>query len=331
MTTTPGWTTLAACGCCGERAATVVGRPQSTDLLRCRGCGTLRFRAVVTPEVVYRDGYHDGSSEFGWDYTTYAERGYEEATAADRIAWLERHRGPGRLVDVGGGLGFFTAAAAARGWDAELLEPVAQACAYARSRLGVRATEGGADLLSERKGSYDVVSFLHCIEHIPEARDTLRAAGRALRRDGLLFVEVPNHGSIARRLQGERWLGWQAGEHVYVFDRRTLLRCIRAAGFEPVAVRTYVPGWEGLDTHGYAHMLGAEPLLSAAVRLKRRAHGDRSAANRSVAADARSPSAVRDLGGLRRRVLGDGFRLAARAEEALGVGTNLQVLARRRP
>lgn len=331
MTTRRGWTTLSGCGCCGDGNAAPAGRAQGVPMLRCIRCATLRFSAIASPDSIYCDGYHSGESEFGWDYA--ATHGYEEVMAGDRLAWIERFHAPGRLVDVGGGLGFLAAAAAGRGWEAELLEPVAQACDYAREHLGVNAIQGGADLLADREGAYDAVCFVHCIEHIPPARDTLCIAARALAPSGLLFVEVPNHGSMARRLQGERWLGWQAGEHVYVFTRRTLLALLDAAGLEPVAVRTYVPGWTGLLPDGYAHMLGVAPLLQASVRFKRSlaALGRRNGHAPGSFLDDVDPLTIREYRGVRRAVYADGFRLLAGVEERLGVGTNLQVLARPRP
>lgn len=329
MNTTPERVALDVCGSCGEARWEPAGEAQGFGLRRCSGCGTLRFEAVAPPEVVYRDGYHTGEIEYGWDYTIFDEAGYEEAIAHARLDWIDDYLDPGRVVDVGGGLGFFAAAADGRGWDATLLEPVPQAVEEARRRFGTRAVVGGADDLARRGEVYDLVAFVHCIEHIPEARETLRAARDAIAPGGLLFVEVPNHGSMARRLQGERWLGWQAGEHVYVFDRRSLLGLLDRAGYELVAERSFVPGWAGLVPDAYAHFLGVAPLLRRAIGAKRGLGGPvRSASSSSWAAP--PPQPIAGSRGLRRAVFGPGFDGLARAEEALGLGTNLQVLARPR-
>lgn len=323
---TSKWTSLRSCGCCGHDRAVAAGRAQSVGLLRCAACGTVRFEAVVPPGDVYDDGYHVGETAFGWDYLTAGARGYEAAMANQRLDFLARFRRPGRLVDVGGGLGYFAAAAARRGWAAELLEPVPAAIEYARTTLGLTAHLGGAELLADLDRKFDVVAFVHCIEHIPAARDTLAAARGVIAPSGLLFVEVPNHGSLARRWQGERWLGWQAGEHVYVFTKRTLLGLLARAGFEPIAVRTYVPGWDGLDPDGYAHMLGLRVPLTVAISLKRRLRRRGPRAN-GQGRNGRPP-AIAERSGRTRAIYSRGFAAATRLEQALGLGTNLQVLAR---
>lgn len=329
MSTTRDRVTLDVCGSCGATRWVPAGEAQDFGLRRCSGCGTLRFEAVDPPEVVYRDGYHTGEIEYGWDYTAFDEAGYEEAVAHARLDWIDRHLDPGRVVDVGGGLGSFAAAAASRGWDATLLEPVPRAVEEARRRHGVRAVVGGADDLARRGETYDLVAFIHCIEHIPEARETLGAAREAIGPAGLLFVEVPNHGSLARRLLGERWLGWQAGEHVYVFDRRALLGLLDRAGYEVVAERSFVPGWAGLAPDAYAHFLGVAPLLRRAVRVKR-GLGRRGRSGPPSAGPASAPRPIAEARGLRKALFGRGFDGLAHLEETLGLGTNLQVLARPR-
>jgi SAM-dependent methyltransferase len=325
--------TLSVCGCCGASGWVEAGSAQGAELRRCVACGTLRFASLSPPDVVYRDGYHFGESDFGWDYADQAESGYEEAMAHDRLAWVEHHLAPGRLVDVGGGLGYLTAVARQRGWEAELLEPVAAAVSYARERLGVPAVLGGIEALPQLEGAYDCISVVHCLEHIPDARDALAGLRAKLTPTGLVFLEVPNHGSVARRLQGGMWLGWQAGEHAYLFTRKTLLGLVERSGFEVVAARTCVPGWDGLLPDGYAHMLGLQRALNAGLAAKRRLLTKLHPNGTDPASDHtwRAPVAIRDAKGIRRFLYGPGFDLLARGEETLGLGTNLQVLARPRP
>lgn len=328
MSTTRERVALDVCGVCGEARWEPAGSAQGYGLRRCSGCGTLRFEAVAPPEVVYRDGYHSGEIEYGWDYTAFDEVGYEEAVAHARLDWIDDHLDPGRLVDVGGGLGSFAAAASSRGWDATLLEPVPRAVEEARRRHGVRAVVGGAEDLAAGGETYDLVAFVHCIEHIPEARETLRAARDAIGPGGLLFVEVPNHGSMARRILGERWLGWQAGEHVYVFDRPALIGLLERAGYEVVVERSFVPGWPGLVPDAYAHFLGVAPLLRRVIAAKRGLGRPRPATSEDDGAA--PPRPIAEARGLRKVVFGHGFDGLARIEETLGLGTNLQVLARPR-
>lgn len=325
------WRSIDECGCCGSPRSAPAGTRQGVALRRCSVCGTTRFSATVVPDAIYTDGYHDGSIDFGFDYE--GDEGYEFAVADLRLDWLEARTGKGSVVDIGGGLGFFAARAASRGWAATLVEPVAAAVEQARQRFDVRALQMGVDDLAETGETFDLVTLNHAIEHFPAALETLRRLRPVISPGGHLFVEVPNLSSLGRRLLGDGWMGWQAGEHVYVFNRRTLTKLVERAGFEIIDSGTFVPGWHGLLPDSYAHLLGVERLLHAAVRSRRDVRriqrgdgvgpGDASLA---VSENVRISENV----GLRRAFYTRGFDSLARLEALTGLGTNVRVLARPR-
>lgn len=335
---------LAVCPSCGSDSTSQVRDVGGRCVLRCRECRLVRFDSVFPPGRIYRDGYHTGEIEFGWDWAS--DREYELANAQARLRWLERFQPPGRLLDVGGGLGYLTMVASQRGWEAELLEPVAQAVQYARTELNVQARHGGTEQLEAIQDRYDVVCFIHSLEHLTAPIDALRSAAARLEVGGRILVEVPNYGSACRRWQGLEWMGWQPGEHVGLFERDTLISLVRKAGLEVRAVRTVVPVWDGLVPDGYAHLLGLQSLLRQGLRMKRalasghprrrdkgspRAGTVISERTRTpvISPDPlwRAPIPVREESGLRRLLYKDAFSLVARIEQRLNLGTNLQLLA----
>lgn len=335
------------CGCCGAAGAEPAGRAQGVEVVRCLRCRTLRFDRVAAPDAIYADDYHTGAHEFGWDYGDVLRSGYDAAQANDRLDLIERHhREKGTLVDVGGGLGGFVKVARDRGWDGELLEPVPAAVEQARNDLGVPGIVGGADDLPGLGRTWDVVTFLHSLEHLLDAAAALERTREVVAPDGLVFVEVPNYTSMARRMQGDEWLGWQAGQHVHLFQPATLRGLLERCGYEVVHLGTYVPGWHGMLSDGYAHMLGLQPALYASVRLAQRARQllrpERStplAIDATDRSDAPSGTNVATAAGrvpiseeprLRRWAFTTGFDALATLEEKIGVGTNLQAVARPR-
>lgn len=329
-----GWEPIERCGCCGASGYDRVGVHGDLEIRRCVQCATLRFEAVRAPGEVYDDGYHDGSSQFGWDYGSDETAPYEAALAAARMRWIERQVAPGRLVDVGGGLGYLSAAAAARGWEPTLVEPVPAACARASLLGGVEVVQGGWDQLDELAPRARVVAFSHSLEHIPEALDALRRAGAALQPGGTVYVEVPNFASLARRTQGDSWLGWQPGEHAYLFEPDTLRRLLDRAGYDVVECETYVPSWDGLRPDSWAYFLGLDRPLGWATRTAKHVRSLRPATARGAgdvaAQDVDEPGAapVRDLGGTRRWIYGRGLPLLDRVERLTGTGIYLRALAR---
>ena len=49
---------------------------------------------------------------------------------------------------------------------------------------------------------------------------------------GVAVIKVPNYGSLNRRLMGARWCGFRFPDHVNYFDKASLTRLARDAGFE---------------------------------------------------------------------------------------------------
>lgn len=334
------WTRIDTCGCCGRGGVRARGEARGLRVLACTGCGTHRFEAVAPPEAIYRDGYHSGELNVGWDWTSPSEITYRLDLGDQAMRLVEAHHALGALVDVGGGLGYLAAAAQRRGWKAELIEPVATACAFARDELGVPATEGGIDGLAELGRQWDVVALLHIIEHLPDVRSQLERVREVVAPNGLIFVEVPNYASVSRWLQGDDWHGWGAGEHVYLFSPATLVRLLDRAGYDVVVARTHSAGSRYFWVDGYAHMVGLQGLLNRANDLKRKVQAR---AGRMASAPALAPTtgnegtaAFADLPALvdKPGVKGAVYRRALPAidwlERSFRVATNIQVLARPR-
>jgi 2-polyprenyl-3-methyl-5-hydroxy-6-metoxy-1,4-benzoquinol methylase len=341
------------CGCCGSDRWSSAGTRQGLELRSCDSCHTVRYAAVVDHAHIYDDGYHTGENPFGWHFDS--ERPYQLALAHETMEWLDARVPMGRMVDVGGGVGYFAAIAAERGWDATLLEPVPGACEFAEKTFGIRAIPAGAEALAELDERFELVTLIHALEHFLNPLEILDQVRVAVAPRGALYVEVPNFGSAAHRLQKDGWYGLQVGQHVHHFTRRTLRAVLERAGYEVLVLETKVPGWSGLIPTAYAHWLGLTPALNASVTLKRRLFG-RSAAytaqrhnqahrnghangngtahgngNANGAAASEMPAPIDQLHGPARLVFGTGFAALARVEESLNLGTNLRLLARRRP
>ncbi|RMF27278.1 MAG: class I SAM-dependent methyltransferase [Bacteroidetes bacterium] len=86
---------------------------------------------------------------------------------------------------------------------------------------------------------YDVVLLSHVLEHIPEVAGFLDALHERLVPGGVLFVKVPNYGSIfARYIAKGRWHSYLPLQHQWYFEKATLKALLQRHGFEPLTVYT---------------------------------------------------------------------------------------------
>lgn len=227
------------CGCGLRRRMLEV---DGYALWACRACKarTIHPRPEGPPEDLYDEDYYMGRKE-GAGYASYV--GGHDAVYApwvygqvrDRLlrAFPER----GRLLDFGCADGALVEAAARDGWEATGIDASAYAVAQGRGRgLDLRAaTMAGAGL---PEAHFDVITTLHTVEHLPDPLGDLREARRIARDGALLVVEVPNARSLGFLVRRERWSQLKLPEHINFFDRRSLARLLRRAGWRPIASDT---------------------------------------------------------------------------------------------
>ncbi len=241
---------VAACPGCGRAGGgcppllrghdRLTGAPGQFSVLRCEACGLAYTSPRLRPQ--------DFATYYPSDYSA-----YEPNVAASRPSLGERvgawqrqlvirfgpyrriwQLPPGRLLDVGCGVGDLAAAFARHGWQACGVEPSARAVEHARA-AGVDAVAGTLDDAPWPLASFDAILFNHSLEHVGDPAATLAAATRLLRPGGLLAIAVPNFDSWHRRLFGSAWFQLDLPRHLQHFDRDSLSGLVERAGLETVA------------------------------------------------------------------------------------------------
>lgn len=165
---------------------------------------------------------------------------------APRLAWIERQTALAgqRVLDVGCGGGVLAEAMAGKGADVLGIDLAGRALAVAR----LHATASGArveyrecsaeTLAAEAPASFDVVTCLEMLEHVPDPAQTVQACAQLTRPGGWLFFSTINRNAKAFVLAivgAEYVLGLlPRGTHEYAKFLRPseLARHARTAGLE---------------------------------------------------------------------------------------------------
>ncbi|WP_374470926.1 methyltransferase domain-containing protein [Phenylobacterium sp.] len=225
-----------ACPVCGGRLA----RFRHDWLRRCEGCGTLRgLLEIAIPDTPSEALIDEAAREAGLA----ALRERNNAVLLDAV---ERAGLPGRrLLDVGSGPGFLLRQAAARGFQAEGVEPDANVIAATRGQ-GLAVRHGYFPDALDPGASYDLIVFNDVLEHVPDAAAALEASFRHLAPAGVLCLNCPDRrGLFFRTAAALDRLGvsgpydrlWQKGlpsPHVWYFTPDGLRRAGARAGFTPL-------------------------------------------------------------------------------------------------
>jgi len=159
-----------------------------------------------------------------------------------RADFLESIHKSGTILDVGCGSGFFLAYLRLRGWHVYGLETAAEHVVFARDTLGLsNVIQGSWPPANGTFRHFDVITMIHLIEHMSNPLTALAAAHHSLREGGMVLLETPNSRSWPARIFGPRWVTLDAPRHMVIFSPKSLMHCLRAAGFEKITMITYSP------------------------------------------------------------------------------------------
>jgi len=197
-------------------------------VVRCASCGLAR-RSPRPPVDFLEKAY--AATEDPLYLTEHRSR---LANARAILRLVERSVKPGRLLDVGCGAGVLLEAAVPR-WQASGVEPSAWAAAEARRR-GMDVKEGTLESAGFPDASFDVITLMDVIEHVPSPVSLVREARRILRPGGALLILTPDFAAPMARIMGRWWWGLRPA-HLYYFSKMTLTSLLVREGFEIERVR----------------------------------------------------------------------------------------------
>ena len=215
--------------------------------IECRACGFVHMATVPATEALVET--------YAWEKTFEAEAKRRKikhpifAWLDGKTRWrlhlfrrsegievLNKRASPGPALDLGCGSG-----GAFRGFANHLVPHgieisqalAAKASETAAARGGQVVQASSADGLMQFPDNYFTAALLRSyLEHDWQARDVVRNLFAKLTPGGVAVIKVPNYGSLNRRLMGARWCGFRFPDHVNYFDKASLTRLVRDAGFE---------------------------------------------------------------------------------------------------
>ena len=269
-----------ACRCCGGTAVTLRGRKQGAFLPRefefqvCGDCGFMSV-APFSGFAIYDDAYYRGAGPDPYvDYETEyrdwrrTDRGLE---FEDLFSLAESHLSPSpslplRLLDFGCGAGGFLKFLRERGTlggrPLELTgHDIGSYAEMLKTRDGFRILDLDA-LALEPAASFDVISLIEVIEHLPSPLEPMRLVARLLKPGGLLLLTTGNLDSPVARREGLGYRYCAPEIHVSLFNPRALSRLYARVGLVPHAVR-----YHGAVKFKVLKTLRHRPALRALARL----------------------------------------------------------------
>jgi SAM-dependent methyltransferase len=246
------------------------------DVVVCRRCG-MCFASGLPSEGRFAEYYRESSK---YDLAA----GEVQLSPEDRRRFSDQAQFVGDhasdrtapLLDVGTATGGFLEALRREGFERLYgVDPSPDAVSVARGVRGLDVRVGGLAAAGQCSVPFGLVSYIAVLEHLVDPRAEVRAVGRLLRSDGLMFVSVPDAGSFRHHAAAP--FQEFSVEHVNFFTSGSLGNLMASEGYSLVAERSVVQPL-GTDHNG--------PVLEAIFR--------RGSSSRPPQRDRSGADAIRD-------------------------------------
>jgi SAM-dependent methyltransferase len=259
------------CAVCGE------DRPEMfkiwfdgyVKVYRCLQCGFIsQFPGPGSDTIItdYEDYYSLSFLERNQEFM-YPQRRRVMEDIIDRIRKIKPG---GDILDIGCGDGHFLYLCERRGFRCYGVENSKNLSEYASTKSNAKITQGLYSREMFEEGSFDVISLIQVLEHIPEPKEMLESIRYHLRPGGVVVVEIPSikapHFLAYRMTKIKKFVAPPDGvidSHFGYFSPKTLLSLTERCGFETVSI---VTGRWRHKYSGYLKALGAvvDPFLNLA-------------------------------------------------------------------
>ena len=123
----------------------------------------------------------------------------------------------GMLLDIGCGTGYFLNQMRKEEWIVTGVEKDEGARKYAKDKFNLD-TQTHDYLFHLMKGSKDVITMWHVLEHIEHLGQMMEHLHRILKDDGLLVIALPNRISLDAQKYNEFWAAYDVPRHLWHFS-----------------------------------------------------------------------------------------------------------------
>lgn len=230
-----------ACNLCGNRRTRALYQIRTFTIVKCLNCGLVYLNPRPHPEQMMRvydshDYYFsDGKqTDLFYGYPDYTKLRKHLYFVADELMRPVGNIMPGKLLDVGCGMGFMLKRFQELGWESYGVDISSYATAYARSELGLNVSTGSIDKLDFPDNYFDLATIVLTIEHMPDPRSALQKLHKLMKKKALLIIATHDIDGLRPKILRSKWQHLFVPEHLFFFSYRTLKRLLNEIEFNTV-------------------------------------------------------------------------------------------------
>ena len=201
----------------------------SFDYVRCKTCGLFQIMKLPSniSECYAGYGLHQQDSKI---YSL-----FRKLIIGHCYPFLKSDGG--KILDIGCGNGWYLKEMEKRGWQPFGYEFDRDYAGKLSEQLDIPILSGES-ALTEYPEYFDMITFNFSFEHLPNPKRMLDLARKALKKEGWIFISVPDiHGKEAS-LFGKKWFHLDPPRHISFYGKNLLSNLLLETGFNHIQVKT---------------------------------------------------------------------------------------------
>ena len=256
---------LRNCPLCGSKDCVYICQERGNiGIVRCKQCELIYVNPMVKdPEKNYWGDEKKYFEEARLIFEGKAES-HRDVNYQEDVKTIEKIKPKGNFLDIGTNMGFFLRHTLGRGWNVMGIDPSPSLSEMARKHFGLNVKTCYLNEAGFENEYFDVVTIIDVFEHVLEPKTMLEDIKKVLKKDGILFIKVPNGKYNMLKL----WFAKMAGkikdydifdsyEHVTHFTHKTLKRMLAECGFKVskshIGKPIQLPVWHKYVGHYYQY------------------------------------------------------------------------------
>ena len=204
------------------------------SLLRCNNCGLYITYPQPSPdelEQYYPDEYFSYTNQsLNIPQGTIFQK--LKRIFGDRYYFFPPPKMPkGSAFEIGCFNGSHLMALQNHGWKVWGIDMNKKAIEFAQEKFGLNVSWGDFQKTDIPENSFDLVQAMMVMEHLYDVKKALEKISKFVKTGGLFIFNVPNHGSLERRMFGRSWFAYDIPRHLFHYDLRSLSKYLEQSGF----------------------------------------------------------------------------------------------------
>ncbi|MDP2035798.1 MAG: glycosyltransferase, partial [Ignavibacteria bacterium] len=206
---------------------------KASDIVKCSNCGTVYLRTRLKKEameLLYQSYNTDAPQMF-----LPKDLNEIKNSLLRRDYWIKEilqfTKPKGNILDIGCGWGAFLDNAQTYGFTPRGIEITKKGADFAKTKLHINATSDQFLDTQLEKGSFNVITLNHVLEHLPEPKMAVEKIFDLLIPGGLFCGIVPNVESLCSFFMGDSWEWLDPFYHYVHYSPATIKKHLEDTGF----------------------------------------------------------------------------------------------------